>query len=136
VTTEQSSIKTSLLEVIDQSIYTALQSILMLGGYMVLFNVLGLFPLLLFGEINNLYPYLAPLLEITGGLQLLGNSDPLYSLLALPFGGLSCIAQTYSMIRRTTLSIHTYVIHKILQSTLTVLFYLGWYLLSTDTFLR
>jgi hypothetical protein len=130
------STHTSLLEVIDQSIYTALQSILMLGGYMVLFNILGLLPLLLFGQTNNLYTYLAPLLEITGGLQLLGNSDPLYSLLVLPFGGLSCIAQTYSMIRKTSLSIHPYIIHKILQSALTALFYLGWYLLSTNTFLR
>lgn len=122
-----------LLEEIDQAIHSSLQSILMLGGYMILFNLMNLIPHALLG---HSLPILAPLLEITGGLGMLGNTLPLYSLLVLSFGGLSCIAQTYSCIRHTDLSLTSYIGHKILLTLLNGVFYLGWFLLSPPTFLR
>ena len=109
------------LRALDESISTSLQSILMLGGYMVIFNLLMMIPHLILGEIPK---YISPILEITGGLKQLGNSAPLYSLILLPFGGFSCIAQTYTCIRDTRLSISSYVLHKILLTALTVLYYL------------
>ncbi|MDE5950529.1 MAG: hypothetical protein K2H12_02985 [Acetatifactor sp.] len=78
---------------------------------------------------------LSPLLEITGGLHRLGQSCPLYSLLLLPFGGLSCIAQTYSMIHDTDLPLGEYVIHKLLLTALTVIYYLAWKCLFPHHFL-
>ena len=42
----------------------------------------------------------------------------------LPFGGLSCIAQTYSMIRETDLSLGNYVAHKVVQTVAAFGFYL------------
>lgn len=106
---------------LDESIHASLQSILMLGGYMVLFNLLMLPPHLLLGRVPK---YIAPLLEITGGLKLLGATAPLYSLILLPFGGCSCIAQTYTCIRDTGLSIGDYVLHKLTLTAITALYYL------------
>ena len=101
-----------LLEVLDESVVISLQNMLSLGGYMILFNLLNLLPHMILGKTPIL---LAPLLEITGGLSLLGGKLPLYSLLVLSFGGLSCIAQTYCCIKRTKLSLKNYIFHKIIQ---------------------
>lgn len=122
-----------LLSETDQAINAALRSILTLGGYMILFNLLNLIPHVLFGK---QIPLPAPLFEITGGLSLLQAQAPLYSLLALSFGGLSCIAQTYSCIRDTDLSIVDYALHKVILTLLNATFYLCWFLLSPMSFLR
>ncbi len=122
-----------LLDEINQSINASVQSILTLGGYMILFNLLNLLPHILLG---HSLPLLAPLLEITGGLGMLGASLPLYSLLALSFGGMSCIAQTYSCIGNSDLSIGGYILHKIILTLLNGLFYLGWLLLFPASFLH
>ncbi len=106
---------------LDESITSSLQSILMLGGYMILFNLLMLLPHLALGHRPA---YVAPLLEITGGLKMLGDSVPFYSLILLPFGGASCIAQTYTCIRDTGLSIGTYVLHKLVLTAFSALYYL------------
>ncbi len=110
-----------LLGALDESIRASLQSMLMLGGYMVLFNLLMLLPHLTLGHTPR---GLAPLLEITGGLKLLGDLMPLYSLILLPFGGFSCIAQTYTCIGHTDLSIGDYVLHKLILTALTAGYYL------------
>mgnify|MGYP000995598981 FL=1 len=99
---------------------------------MIFFNLLNLLPRLL---LPDSFRY-APLLEISGGLKLLGDRFPLYTLLLLPFGGLSCIAQTGSCIRNTGLSLTGYFFHKMFLTGLTALYYLGWFLLRPDTFLR
>lgn len=109
-----------LFKALNESIYASLQSILMLGGYMVFFNLLMLLPRLYAGK---MLLYVAPLLEITGGLKLLSDKNPFYSLLALPFGGLSCIAQTYSCIGGRDLSIGEYVWHKLILTALTGIYY-------------
>ena len=117
---EQPSSQTSLLTAIDDSIHSSIQSILMLCGYMILFNLLNLLPHFL---LSGIHIYIAPFLEITGGLSMLGNKLPFYSLCLLPFGGLSCIAQTYSMIKDTGLSIQTYLFHKVALTLFTIIYY-------------
>lgn len=121
----------SLPDALDDAITAAGRSILQLGGYMVFFNLLNLLPRLL---LKGSFLY-APLLEISGGLKLLGDRFPLYTFLLLPFGGLSCIAQTGSCIRNTGLSLRSYTLHKLVLTVLTAGYYLGWFLISPDTFL-
>lgn len=129
---DQTSKSFQLLNVVDESISSSVQSILSLGGYMILFNLLNLLPHILLGK----QPYiLAPLLEISGGLNMLQQKSPLYALLLLPFGGLSCIAQTNSCIKNTDLSIADYTLHKILLTALTAIYYLGWFLLFPRSFM-
>lgn len=110
-----------LFQALDESIYSSFQSMLMLGGYMVFFNLLMLIPHMFMKE---LLPYVAPIMEITGGLKILGNRMPFYSLIMLPFGGLSCIAQTYSCIKDTGLSISVYVLHKVILTAIISVYYL------------
>ena len=98
---------------------------------MIFFNLLNLLPALF---LHNSYRY-APLLEISGGLKLLGDRCPIYTLLLLPVGGLCCIAQTGSCIRDTGLSLKKYIIDKAILTILTGIYYLGWFLLSPETFL-
>ena len=127
----KSTVRTSLPDALDDAVNAAGLSILQLGGYMIIFNLLNLLPGLFLRQSH----LLAPLLEITGGLQMLADRYPLYTLLLLPFGGLSCIAQTAGCIRNTGLSLKKYIIHKLVLTLLTAFYYLGWRLLSPDTFL-
>lgn len=121
-----------LLKHLDDAVQAGLKSILSLCGYMILFNLLNLVPHLLLPQTSV---WLSPLLEITGGLQQLGRRSPLYTLLLLPFGGLSCIAQTYSMIHETDLPLGEYVLHKLTLTALTGLYYLAWRCLFPRFFL-
>lgn len=113
-----------LLSAIDSSILSGLSGIGRLGGYMVFFNLLNI----LFVPFTHLPPFLVHLyqclLEITSGIAGCGDAYPRLVLILLPFGGFSCIAQTYSMIRGTDLSIRPYLFHKLMQTGLTAVCYL------------
>lgn len=129
----------SLLDALDDSIMSGLHGISKLGGYMVLFNLLNLVPQTVIYNKSisgiNLCAFFNCLFEITGGISRLGSSAPLIVLCILPFGGFSCIAQTYSMIKDTELSLKNYVFHKMILTALTVFYYGIWYLFSPSSFL-
>ncbi len=129
----------SLLDTLDDSILSGLYGISRLGGYMVLFNLLNLVPQTLFkitGDIGgDPEAALNCLLEITSGISRIGNRSPLLVLLLLPFGGFSCIAQTYSMIKETDLSLKDYVSHKLILSAVTLCYYVLWYIFFPSSFL-
>ncbi len=124
--TSSSTMSSSLLHTIDSSIQSSIESITKLGGYMILFNLLNLllyFPYLI---IPKKIRYLSScLLEISGGIQLLKTQTDLFPFvyIILPFGGLSCIAQTYHFIKNTGLSIKSYLGHKIIQTACTAIVY-------------
>ncbi|MDE6993503.1 MAG: hypothetical protein K2P41_03625, partial [Lachnospiraceae bacterium] len=106
----------SLLAAIDASVLSGLTGIARLGGYMVFFNLLTIVfqP---FQHVNtNILNIYRCLLEITSGIDCSGRSINYAILILLPFGGFSCIAQTYSMIRQTDLSLRPYVYHKTVQT--------------------
>lgn len=130
---EQTNNINHLSEKIDDAIITSIKSMLMLGGYMILFNLFNLVPTYTISKEFSVF--VAPILEITGGLAILGTRMPLYSLLILPFGGLCCIAQTYSIIKESKLSIYTYIYHKLILVIITAIYYLGWKYLFPETFL-
>ena len=118
----------SLLAAIDASVLSGLIGIARLGGYMVFFNLLNIVfqP---FQHVNtNILNIYRCLLEITSGIDCSGRSINFAILILLPFGGFSCIAQTYSMIRQTDLSLRPYVYHKTVQTAITAACYLLLYL--------
>lgn len=123
----------NLLYEVDDAINSSIQSILSLGGYMILFNLMNLIPHIILGKVPL---FLSPFFEITGALKLSEGRFPLYFLLLLPFGGLSCMAQSYNCIQGTPLSIIKYMIHKAVLTFFTMLYYLGWFLLFPSSFLR
>lgn len=108
------------------SINDSVQKILMLCGYMIFFNLLNILPHFI---IPAFHKYVSPLLEITGGLNLLNGSAFYLCLCYLMFGGLSCIAQTHSMIVNTNLSIRKYLLHKCILTLFCALYYFLLYLL-------
>ncbi len=116
----------SLLEQMQEAITSSLTAIASLGGYMILFNLMNLFPILLLpGSFRLLRALCGCLLEITSGLAQLPASQAFWAFVLLPFGGFSCIAQTYSMLRETDLPLGAYVCHKCAQTGLAFLYYAG-----------
>ena len=117
----------------QQSLSTAIDQITLLGGCMIFFNTLQIIPEIIKDYFVNssqtsagvCSSILCSLLEIGGGLKQLELSfhclenSSLYMYLPLSlltFGGLSCIVQTYFIIKNTGLKISTYVKHKLVQS--------------------
>ena len=118
----------ALLAAIDAAVLSGLTGIARLGGYMVFFNLLTIVfqP---FQHVNtNILNIYRCLLEITSGIDCSGRSINFAILILLPFGGFSCIAQTYSMIRQTDLSLRPYLYHKAVQTAITAACYLLLYL--------
>lgn len=118
-----------LLAAVDASVLSGLLGIAKLGGYMIFFNLLNI-AFVPFQHVNDtLLSLYQCLLEITSGIDHSGQSLFYPILILLPFGGFSCIAQTYSMIRQTDLSIRHYIFHKVIQTAITSLCYLWIYIL-------
>lgn len=112
---------------LDASISSGIRSITKLGGYMIFFNLLNVLPQLFLSVLPPACSVcqipIRLLMEITGGIALAGETYPLLILVLLQFGGFSCIAQTYSMIADTDLSILSYVLHKLCQTALAFVYY-------------
>ncbi|MDE6976760.1 MAG: hypothetical protein K2P13_07190 [Lachnospiraceae bacterium] len=120
----------SFLQSLDESVMASLHGITKLGGYMIFFNLLNILPALFIR--NRLAGgVISGLLEITGGIKLLKDSAPYVSLSLLPFGGMSCMAQTYSMIRDAELSLKKYMLHKLALTAVSAAYY---FLLASGSF--
>lgn len=121
------------LSCFQQSLSSAIEQITLLGGCMIFFNCLQIYPQILdqYFCTNSTYTYvsffpdiLCSLIEIGGGLKQLADSGSIINSLTstyltlslLTFGGLSCIIQTYFIIKNTGLKISTYMKHKVIQS--------------------
>ena len=115
-----------LLAATDHAVVSGLTGIAKLGGYMVFFNLLNILFVPFTRLPDTLLHVYYCMLEITGGIARCGSLHPYLVLVMLPFGGFSCIAQTYSMIGDTGLSIRAYLFHKLAQTALTALVYLLW----------
>ena len=109
-----------LLTALDDAIRNSIASISMLCGYMIIFNLLNILPHVFLPDLQR---YIAPILEITGGIIISEDILSIYILILLPFGGISCIAQTNSIIQGTDLSIREYILHKIILAGITTIFY-------------
>lgn len=111
---------TSLPQALEGSVTSAITAILNLGGYMIFFQLFLLGPTLFSPK---LLPILAPLIEINGGLQALGQLHPTYSLIMLVLGGGCCLLQTYSCIQNTPCSLKNYILHKLNLTILSGIYY-------------
>lgn len=125
----------SLLKAIDDSVISGLIGIGKLGGYMVFFNLLNILFIPFRALPEKFLSLCNCILEITSGISRTGVSGFYMILILLPFGGLSCMAQTYSMIKDTGLSISNYFAHKCIQTVITALIYLFAVSVSSSAFL-
>ena len=109
---------------LDSAVLSGLIGIARLGGYMVFFNLLNIMFIPFHHVSRDLLNLYQCILEITSGINNAGKSFFYPILILLPFGGFSCIAQTYSMISRTDLSLRPYICHKLIQTAITAVCYL------------
>lgn len=116
-------------QIFDTCIMNGFETITKVGGYILLFSILFSF--------GKYFPvkWLLPFLEISNGIPFimhLGFSFPVtyvFTLALTSFGGLCSVAQTYSMIQETGLSIFPYIIQKLITTLVTSLFALLYILL-------
>ncbi len=111
---------------LEEAISRGIESITKLGAFMIIFNLLNIIPHYpLFHFSTLIQKMIGCFLEISGGIMQLNREISLYPFvyMILPLGGLSCIVQTYSMIKNTKLSIIEYIMHKVIQTVITCVFY-------------
>ncbi len=113
---------------LDHAMQGAVNGITILGGYMILCNLLNIIPYALtilckWQVSEKTLACINCLLEITSGISRMGDTAPLFILSILPLGGLSCLAQTSSMLQNTDLSMKNYVFHKCVQCLITFIYY-------------
>ncbi len=108
--------------IVDSCIMDGFEIITKVGGYIILFSIL-------FSFFTNLpFPWFLPTLEISNGILYIMNLNLPLSI-AFPlvlslttFGGFCTLAQTYSMIQGTKLSVYPYIIQKLITTLVTSLF--------------
>ena len=109
-------------QTIDSCIMNGFETITKVGGYIILFSIF-------FSFFTNLpFQWFFPTLEISNGILYIMNlnlplthSFPLVLSLTT-FGGFCTLAQTYSMIQGTKLSVCPYIIQKLITTLVTSLF--------------
>lgn len=127
-------------EVLGKSISSSISTILMIGGYVVLFSVvLSIFensnilnvassllnPIFRFFGINSSAfstGFISGIIELTNGVKLISNipykmisTNIILASILLGFGGISILLQVFSITSKTDISIKPYIIGKILH---------------------
>ncbi len=126
-------------EVLTTSINSSISTILLIGGFVVIFSVIIsilnqtnilnnlstlLYPILNFLNIDLEFakPLLSGILELTNGVNLVANiptklisQNIVLSAFLLGFGGFSVLLQVYSIVSKTDLSMKKYLVGKFLQ---------------------
>jgi len=111
--------------IVDTCIMNGFETIVKVGGYIILFSVLLTLLKLLPVELSIWRQVLLPMMEITNGIPLLveeitdSGRQFIYILSLTSFGGLCAIAQTNCMIQGTALKIKPYIIQKLITTCVT-----------------
>lgn len=134
-------------EVLSKSILSAINTVVLIGGFVVLFsvilsilknsNILSIFTSLLspifniFGITNPQFinGLLSGIIELTNGVQLISgiaykqiSLNIILSALLLGFGGISILLQVFSITSKSDISIKPYIIGKLLQAFFAVFY--------------
>ena len=133
-------------EILSNSICNSISTIMMIGGYIVLFsviisifkvskllNIFSLFALPFFYyfriPLTFICPFLTGILEITNGIALISNIqiktisiNIILTSFLLGIGGLSVFLQILSIVSKTDLSIKPYIIGKLLQGVFAAIY--------------
>ena len=136
----------SLGEILGESIKGAITTILMIGGFVVIFSIIisilnkshildvitiSISPIITNLGISNEYikPMLAGIIELTNGLKLVSsnsvinyNLSIIISSFLLGFGGISVLLQVASIVSKTDLSMKKYVVGKFLQGIISTIY--------------
>lgn len=114
-------------KLIDNAIMNGFETITKLGGYIILFALIS--QMLIHIPLHNTFIkyWIISLTEITNGVSIVSTSSLSFSkkfiivLSSVSFGGLSCVAQTQSMIKNSGLPISKYIFSKLINMTITII---------------
>ena len=133
-------------DILRNSITNSISTILMIGGFVVIFSVLlsilnKSYILNIIGNIlspifnlihipaNFITPFLSGIIELTNGVSLISNitvksltNSILLSAFLLGFGGISILLQVFSIVSKSGLSMNKYVVGKFLQGIIAVIY--------------
>jgi len=121
----KTDVKNINMHALDSSIMTGFEIITKVGGYIILFSILSAYIQSLPIKNEILKCIITGTLEITTGIDCIGKagfSIELKKILVCiftAFGGMSCIAQTQSIIHESGFSIKKYIYHKLIITLLT-----------------
>ncbi|RDY32748.1 transporter [Lachnotalea glycerini] len=113
-------------KLIDNAILNGFEAITKLGGYIILFALLSQMLIHIPLQHTFLKYWMISLTEITNGLSIVSGSSLSFAckfiivLTSVSFGGLSCVAQTQSMIKSSGLPIYYYILSKLLNLSFTL----------------
>lgn len=112
-------------QIIDAAIMNGFETLLKLGGYIMLFSLLAQMCVRMAGNHELVLLCLSGVTEITNGIHVIAQSQALPMAVKYPviigvtaFGGLSGLAQTASMTKGTGISMRYYVGFRLLQTLL------------------
>ena len=112
------------MQIIDAGIINGFEALIKLCGYIVMFSILTNGVRMLLQENSLVYLIFSNLLETTTGIATMEKltisyrTKLLVSITALNFGGISCLAQTGSVISKTDLSLTKYALFRIILTVL------------------
>lgn len=134
-------------EILGKSIFASIKTIVMIGGFIVLFSVilsileksnilniisiifLPLFKIFNISDINFVTSFFTGILELTNGVMVIAtitskniSINIILTSFLLGFGGLSILLQVYSIISKANISIKPYIIGKVLHGILAALY--------------
>lgn len=112
-------------KIVDASIMDGFETITKLGGYIIIFALIS--RMLMHIPVNNeaVKCIIISLTEITNGISISASTAIDFGtkfvliLSCVSFGGLSCAAQTQSMIKNSSLSLPKYILSKLLNMLIT-----------------
>lgn len=114
-------------QILDAGIMNGFETLLKLGGYVMLFSLVVQLLAKLFGPHQRLWLFLTGITELTNGIHVLSSSglanEIMYpaAMAMTAFGGISGFAQTASMCKDTDISMHFYLRFKLWQTAVTTL---------------
>lgn len=117
---------------LDESISEGASGILSLGGYLMFFSILILLPREFMPLPKPIMSLVTCFLEITNGLSYAPKLPPYILLALLQFGGICCLFQTGKYTSKTDLSFKNYLLHKIILTVITLLFFFVLYVFVSD----
>lgn len=107
------------MQIIDAGIINGFEALIKLCGYIVMFSILANGVRTILKDHSFVYLMITNLLETTNGIAAMEHLSISYrikyfvSIAALSFGGLSCLAQTGSVISKTDLSLAEYTLFRL-----------------------
>lgn len=119
----------SIAQMLSETITNSIETIVSIGGYIILFSIITGYIIPLFHS-KNIQAIVYGIFEITGGCSMISSKSVIgYAIITalISWGGLSIHAQSISFIAKTDLSVIKYILAKALQALISFVLFIAVY---------